>query len=145
MVLFRDLSAWQTRWVSCPKSRLLTKWWRQSCLYQIRIPDSTNSRVKITTQLVYKFVSENNNSSDNTISLVNEFAKQKGLWWVPWPGRKELCKTSTKNGAKKKNEVHEKWLWPFLGTWFSFASCMMDCKAKERLTHSLITTMSTDF
>ena len=27
-------------------------------------------------------------------AMPNEFAKQKGLWWVPWPGRNELRKTS---------------------------------------------------
>ena len=26
----------------------------------------------------------------------HEFAKQWGLWWVPWPGWNELCKTSHK-------------------------------------------------
>ena len=30
--LFRDLSALQTRWASCSKSRSLTKWWQQSRL-----------------------------------------------------------------------------------------------------------------
>ena len=27
-------------------------------------------------------------------ATLNDFAKQKGLWWVPWPGRNELRETS---------------------------------------------------
>ena len=56
--LFRDLSAWQTRWASRPMSRLLTKWWHKS-----RLISHKDSRP-------HKFTSENWQQSWHETSFV---------------------------------------------------------------------------
>ena len=45
--LFKDLSAWQTRWASRPEFRSLTNDDSNLALYRMWITDRTNSRVKI--------------------------------------------------------------------------------------------------
>ena len=64
----RNLSAWQTYWASRPNSCSLIKLWQHLALHRIRLPDRTRCPASL--------------------------PEQKGLWWVPWPGRNELRNTS---------------------------------------------------
>ena len=69
----REVSALTTAPSKLPSNLIITDVWGKQTRWESRIKSRSNRTLA---------------------AMPNEFAKEKGLWWVPWPGRNELRKTS---------------------------------------------------